>query len=176
MTDYTLAIPTASIYERLDALTHYTAAKDTADAGAFERVATIAANAELFDLQLDAIARQLLVAGAPGVTACVADTSSSGTLSLSLSMPDNWDGSLLAPVRQAAVDFAVASLAAHWFTMTKAAAVTVQQALANAALSELRLLLHHRRRPTFSFLDPYDDGEDEDDDEADDIPGPDNNI
>lgn len=149
MTDYTLAVTKAATYERLDALTHYTAAKNDGDEGAFERVATIAANSEIFDLEWPQVVAGLLPAFNPWVTA-TASTDGEGAnagLYLTLTLPDTWPSALQPALQQTVGNYILARLAELWFRKTLPDAVEVQVADAAAALAEARILLHHRKRP-----------------------------
>ena len=143
----------ADITNRLSALTHYMGAKATEDSGAFERVATIDANDELFSLQWGQVVQSLMLIVKPFVSSVAYSQTDPDTgtvypgIFLTLSMPSNWDSSLSVAVNQAASNNVFANLAALWFRIVDKNTVQEQMADALASANELRMLLHHKCRP-----------------------------
>lgn len=146
MQTLTITVNKQLLYDRLEALTHYRAVKDTADSGAFERVALVPSNQEILEQWVPDITQQLTIA-AMHLASASASTSNGG-YEITLSMPDSWDNTLSSTIGETAMKYITARLAEKWLNIVDAEIANIEGTNATEALAEFIDLLHHRKRPS----------------------------
>lgn len=149
MSELSITITRLDVYTEVMKATEYTGAKWVDDAGAYDRIRTTDQDAQLLDRFFDDAASDLMELTKLFSPSYTLDATG---LTVTLTMPSNYDESLNDGVRKAARSLFVNSILSAWCLFANKQEAASYSALAQGFMTDMRNKLYFRKKPTRTVI------------------------